>query len=405
MRSLSVALLLFGACAAGQAQNRAPHPPSYDIALPAHPFGIVTSTDGNWVFVALTNDAGDGGIAVVQRSAAGYAMARVVPLPLAATGLALTHDGNLLIAAAGAEVYFLDVSGVSTGGAGAVTIAGFLSDGASAGSIWASVTADDGWLFVCDETAGQLTVIDVNRALSSGFSQSSIMGTILVGAAPTATVFSHDGVWAYTTVQTVSSYLGWPIACTEEGTTDPTLVNPQGAVVVFNVAVAASNPSLAVTSTSQFVPAGCSPVRLALSPDALTLYVTARNSNEVLALDPSKFATDPMNAVTGAAPVGIAPVPVAWIDSGALVVVGNSNRFQQPGIPQSLDVLDAAKLRAGAGAAALIRTIPAGSFPRCLTLSPDGETLFLSNYDSDSLQVMEAARLAVAEPGRAATGQ
>jgi len=260
--------------------------------------------DGNWVFVALTYDAGNGGIAVVQRSGAGYALGRVVPLPLAATGLALTHDGNLLIAAAGAEVYFLDVS------ANAVTVVGFVSDGASAGSIWASVTADDRWLFVCDETAGQLTVIDLNRARSSGFSQASILGTILVGAEPTAMVFSPDGVWAYTTVQTVSKVLDWPIACTQEGTTDPALVNPQGAVVVFNVALAASNPSVAVTSTGQFVPAGCSPVRLALSPDALTLYVTARNSNQVLALDPAKFATDPMNALTGAAPVGVAPVPL-----------------------------------------------------------------------------------------------
>jgi hypothetical protein len=85
--------------------------------------------------------------------------------------------------------------------------------------------------------------------------------------------------------------------------------------------------------------------------------------------------------------VGIAPVPVAWIDSGALLVVGNSNRFPQPETPQFLDVLDAAKLRAGAGAAALVRTIPAGSFPRALTLFAGWRNpLFLSDYDSDSLQ-------------------
>ncbi|HEV3202290.1 MAG TPA: hypothetical protein VGZ73_30540 [Bryobacteraceae bacterium] len=405
-RSLFVALVSIVLPAAGLAQRRAPEPISYEIALPAHPFGIVTSADGEWVFVALVYDTGAGGIAVVQRSGEKYVLGRVVPLPLGATGLALTHDGRLLIAAAGTEVYFLDVSGVSGDGAGTVTTVGFLSDGTNAGSVWASVTVDDRWLFVCDENTGQLTVIDLNLARSSGFSRSSIRGTIPVGSAPTATGFSPDGVWAYTTVEIVSNRLGWPRACAREGqTTDPTLVNPQGAVAVINVALAATNPSQALTSPSQFVPAGCSPVRLALSPDALTLYVTARNNNEVLALDTTKFAGDPMNAVIGRAPVGMAPVPVAWIDSGALVVVGNSNRFLQPGIPQTLNVLDAAKLRAGAGAEALVRTIRAGAFPRTLTLSADGETLFLSNYDSDSLQVLDAARLGATEPGRAAPGK
>jgi DNA-binding beta-propeller fold protein YncE len=103
------------------------------------------------------------------------------------------------------------------------------------------------------------------------------------------------------------------------------------------------------------------------------------------------------------APVGSAAVPVAWVDSGALLLVGNSNRFLQPGIPQTLDVLDAAKLRAGA--AAVIRTIPVGSFPRTLTLSPDGEAVFLSNYDSDTLQVLDAPRLGTAPTAPTGPGQ
>jgi hypothetical protein len=103
--------------------------------------------------------------------------------------------------------------------------------------------------------------------------------------------------------------------------------------------------------------------------------------------------------------VGAAPVPVASIDSGKLIVVGNSNRFLEPGVPQSLDVLDASELASGAGASALVRTIPAGALPRALLLSPDGGTLFLSNYDSNSLQVIDAVRLATAERGRPAPGR
>ncbi len=401
---VSLALLYLTYPCAGQSPHPAQPPVSYTIALPARPFGIVTSADGAWVFVGLTYDSGAGGIAVVKRSGAGYAVARVIPLAYAATGLALTHDGNLLIAAAGPEVYFLDLSGVSSGGASAITAGYSMSDGPNAGSIWVSVTPDDQTLFVCDENTGQLTVIDLKSARLNGFSAASVLGTILLGAAPTATVFSPDGQWAYTTVEVVSSALGWSKTCTQEGSTSPALVNSQGAVVMFNVATAVSQPSQAVTLFGQFVPAGCSPVRLAFSPDGLTLYVTARNNNEVLALDVSKFASDPMHAVIGAAPVGPRPVPVAWINSGAQIVVGNSNRFLAPGSMQSLDVVDAELLRAGAGAAAVIRTVPTGSFPRAFMLSPDGKTLFLSNYDSNTLQVMDAGRLGEADRGRSGPG-
>jgi DNA-binding beta-propeller fold protein YncE len=403
--TVSLALLYLTYPCAGQTPHPAQPPVSYTITLPARPFGIVTSADGAWVFAGLTYDSGAGGIAVVQRSGVGYALAGVVPLAYAATGLALTHDGNLLIAAAGPEVYFLDVSGVSSGGASAITASYSMSDGPNAGSVWASITPDDQTLFVCDEDTGQLTVINLKAARLNGFSATSVLGTILLGAAPTATVFSADGQWAYTTVEMVPSAFGWSKTCTEEGSTSPALVNSQGAVVMFNVATAVSQPSQAVTSFRQFVPAGCSPVRLAFSPDGLVLYVTARNNNEVLALDASRFASDPMHAVIGAAPVGSAPVPVACINSGAQIVVGNSNRFLAPGSPQTLDVVDAGLLRAGAGAAAVIRTIPAGSFPRALTLSPDGGMLFLSNYGSNTLQVMDARRLGEADRGRPGPGQ
>jgi DNA-binding beta-propeller fold protein YncE len=169
--------------------------------------------------------------------------------------------------------------------------------------------------------------------------------------------------------------------------------------VWFNVATAVNHPNQAVTQFSQFIPSGCSPARVVASPDGRTLYATARNNNEVLALDPLKFASNPMNAIVGAAPVGVAPVPVRPIDKGTLIVVGNSNRFFEPLTPQSLDLLDAGKLLAGAGAAAVERVVPAGAFPRDLTLSPDGGTLFLSNYNSYTVEVISAIRLA--EPARA----
>jgi DNA-binding beta-propeller fold protein YncE len=137
---------------------------------------------------------------------------------------------------------------------------------------------------------------------------------------------------------------------------------------------------------------------MAMSPDGRRLYVTARNNNALLALDTQQFLANPAGAIVGTAAVGSAPVPVAVIDSGTHVIVGNSNRFDAPATPQTLSVLDAAKIEDGSGA--LIGTLPAGIFPRELTLSADGQTLLLANYGSNTLQVMDAAAIAQAAAGQ-----
>jgi DNA-binding beta-propeller fold protein YncE len=406
---LLAVLLCSNVCATAQSRlevrRPVPHPLSYDVALPSAPYGIAPSADGGLVFVGLAT-----GVAIIKQSNSGYTLARVVALPRSAYGIALTHDGQLLAVAAQdgsvTGIYFIDVSGLAARGADAAAVVGFLSEGAHAGAVNLSITADDRWLFVCDESFGQLTIVDLNRVRSGDLGANAIVGTIRLHGAPTATVFSPDGVWAYTTIEMVDSFLGWPKACILEGqNVSQTLVYPQGAVVVINVALATGSPALAAPAAGQFVPAGCSPVRLARSPEGNTLYVTARNSNMVLALDTAKFAFDPMHALTGSALVGVAPVPVAVIDNGAAVVVGNSNRFFEAFVPQSLNVLDAAKLRANMGSDALIRIVPAGAFPREMRLSRDGTTLFLTNYDSNSLQIIDATELFTRERRRVALGQ
>jgi DNA-binding beta-propeller fold protein YncE len=98
-------------------------------------------------------------------------------------------------------------------------------------------------------------------------------------------------------------------------------------------------------------------------------------------------------------PVGEAPVPVAVIDGGKKVVAGNSNRFAGGNGPQTLSVLDAAKMEQK-GADAALGTIPVGAFPRELSVSADGHTLFLTNAGSSSLQVIDIDRLPVEPPGK-----
>jgi DNA-binding beta-propeller fold protein YncE len=305
--------------------------------------------------------------------------------------MVLTHDGKLLIVAASNAVVFLDVQQTISGAANPVL--GSFSDGSGAGSVYANVTADDKLLFVSDETRRSITVIDLGRARSNGYKAGAIVGKIPVGNAPIALTFSPDGKWLYTTSGGGLRDWKWPKACKPEGR-DPAaskITEREGAVIVVDVARAKTDPAHSVVAR---VPAGCSPVRMAISPGGERIYVTARNSNAVLAFDTGKLASDPEHARVGMAPVGSAPVPIAVIDNGGKVVAGNSNRFAGPTEPSSLTVLDTAKMQGGA--AATLGTIPAGAFPREMAISSDGRTLFLTNFSSQSLQAIDLDHLPMA---------
>lgn len=337
------------------------------------------------------NRGGGAGIAVLKRLHGNIELSHVVPLKSAPTGITLTHDGKLLIAAATNATVFLDVPRMVEGGA-AGPVLGSFSDGRLAGSIYANVTSDDKVLFVSEEYAASITVIDLDRARTQGYSEKAILGKIPTGNAPIALTFSPDGKWLYTTSQGALPDWNWPKACKPEGSgvPDSIITNPQGAVVVIDVARARTDPAHSVVAR---VPAGCSPVRMAISPAGDRIYVTARNNNAVLAFDTAKLLSGAGDAQVGIAPVGDAPVPIAVVDRGTKLVTGNSNRFAAGNSPESLVVLDAARMDEGIGA--VLGVVPAGAFPREMRVSEDGRTLFLTNFGSRSLQVLDIARLPI----------
>jgi DNA-binding beta-propeller fold protein YncE len=73
-----------------------------------------------------------------------------------------------------------------------------------------------------------------------------------------------------------------------------------------------------------------------------------------------------------------------------LAVVADSNSFGGTG-PQWLSVVNVRD--ALAGKPALVGQIPAGGFPRHLALSPDGGTLYVTNFDSGQLETIDVADL------------
>jgi DNA-binding beta-propeller fold protein YncE len=392
LRSVAGIVILTALTVAAKAQpgdcNAPAASPSVTIPLPASPFMVAPSKDGCWVFVSLTGRGENSGIAVLKRSGGEVKLVRVVPLESAPTGIRLTHDGKLLIAAATTSAIFVDTQKAIDGAPEAVV--GSIPGGR--GSIYANTTADDKLLFVSEENGEAITVIDLERARHDGYKPEDVIGKIPVGLAPIALTFSPDGKWLYTTSQGAPPAWNWPKACKPEGlpAPDSVITNPEGAVIVVDVARTKTDPEHAVAAR---VPAGCSPVRMTISPSGDRIYVSARNSNAVMEFDTAKLVPDSAHALVGMAPVGDAPVPVMVVDRGSKVVVGNSNRFGGRGAPQSLVALDAAKIRDGMKAA--IGVIPAGSFPREMAVSTDGRTLFLTNFGSNSLQVMDVAHLPI----------
>jgi DNA-binding beta-propeller fold protein YncE len=349
---------------------------------------VVPSTDGCWVFVSLTGRGENSGIAVLKRSGGKIELERVVPFPSSPTGITLTHDGKLLIGAATTLTVIADVKKMTEGAPGAV--AGSIDGGR--GNIYARTTDDDRLLFVAEESGQSISVIDLERARRNGYAPDAVIGKVPVGAAPIALTLSSDNKWLYTTSQLALPDWNWPKACKPEGlpAPDSVITNPEGAVIVIDVTRAKTDPEHAVAAR---VAAGCSPVRMTSSPKGDRIYVSARNSNAVLEFDTSKLISDGAHALVGIAPVGDAPVPVMTVDRGRRLIVGNSNRFAAGDGPQSLTVLDTAKI--SQGLAAVQGIVPAGSFPREMAVSFDQRTLFLTNFGSNSLQVLDIDHLPI----------
>jgi len=363
------------------------------VQLPGHPFKTVATNDDCWLFVALTtsNPRSPNGVALLQRANGQITYKRTFAVEGEPTGMVMTHDGKLLIVADGDYVVFMDVNRMITGKGDPML--GYISDGEFPGSVYVNVTADDRFLFVSEENIETITVINLQKARAEGFKASAIVGKIPVGIAPIALTFSPDGRWLYTTSQLAPKSYNWPIECKPEGADPATATprNPKGAIIVVDVARAETDPANAIVAR---VPAGCSPVRLAISPDGARVYVTARNSNALLAFDTSRMKTDAANALVGTVPVGSSPVGVAVVNDGKQVIVTNSNRFARDQTArQTMTAIDAAKV--ATGQSAVLGSIPAGIFPREFGQSTDGRTLFVANYLSSELEIIDLNRLPV----------
>jgi DNA-binding beta-propeller fold protein YncE len=237
------------------------------------------------------------------------------------------------------------------------------------GPIEVASSPDGHYAFVSIEYADKVAVYDLHAAIASHFTRSTYIGSVPLGQSVVGLAVSPDERWLYATSEVAPRVRG-PVAT--------------GTLSVVNIATAGRDPAHAVVATAQ---AQCAPVRVAVSPGGQTVWVTARESDNLLAFSATKLRTHPAHALVATVRVGAAPVGLTFADRGRLMVVADSDRLDTPGTYAALTVVDTTA--ALARRPAVLGTIPAGRFPREMSLEGNGTTLLVGNFGSDALESVQ----------------
>ena len=357
-----------------------------EISVPASPFGVVYAQQNDIAFVALNTSLG-----VLNTSAFIPSLIHEIPLPAAdlslsgVTGIALTHSGRyVLVTTFSTTVVVVDVAKAAAGSPDAVV--GVLNGTAAAGhsAIEVTITRDDKYAFVSQEDGskqtggrGTIEVFKLHKPTANGTVSGTYVGYLVLGDLVVGTALSYDGRILYATSETKPN-----------GTT-------QGTLSVIDVEKLKTTPSKALITN---VEAGCGPVRVIVSRDDKTVWVTARESNSLLAFNASKLISKPNAALLAAVQVGTSPVGLTFAGANeSRIITANSNRFAglDPSVygnaTSGLSVVDVgAALRGGQ---AVLGQIPSGLFPRELAVSPDGKTILVSVYGSKEVQAVDVSTL------------
>jgi DNA-binding beta-propeller fold protein YncE len=331
------------------------------------PFGVSVTPEGKWAFVS-----GSASSVIQLFRISGGSLAPVatgsVPLPASPLGSTMTADGRYLLAAAGSGAVVIDVAR-AVSGKGRAAVLGTLSDpklvARQGSAIEVAVSPDGDYAFVTNEYADLAAVFNLHRALTQGFGPDDYVGSVPLGQAAVGMAVSPDGRWLYATSEVVSPRTN------------------TGTLTVINLRRAETDPAASVVAT---VDAGCQPVRVVAS--ATTVWVDARASDDLLGFSAARLLSDPAQALLSITRVGEAPVGLALVRGGSLIVTANSNRFDQPGATANLSVVDVQSSKP-----AVLGYVPAGQFPRDMAVEPGGSTVLIANFASGQLEAVNLAAL------------
>ena len=264
-------------------------------------------------------------------------------------------------------------------------MAGALPFSGNAGAIEVATSKDGKFVFSSLENENKVQVSNLARALSAGFRASGVeVGTIPTSLSPVGEAVSPDGRWLYVTSIDLIASANSPAR--QKGCPGDQDAAP-GDVRTFSIATAERDPADARPRTAL---AGSTPVRVVLSGDGGQAWVAAQGSNALLGLATAKLQAG-KQALDADVRTGSDPTGLILVDGGRWAVVADSNRCLEQLHPTAAGCgqhVSRPGRRARAGG-----EDPAGVWPRELGLSPDGRTLYVTNYASDQLETISVPAL------------
>jgi DNA-binding beta-propeller fold protein YncE len=342
------------------------------------PFGVAFASDSKHVFVDSlftlssspsdpTPSRADSGISVYSLGASGMAHERVGTFANGSlVGMALSPGGRQLVAAneSGASIFSVSRIEQPKSSPSSWLLGSFASKGQGAIEVAFSPAGD--YVFVTLESSDEMAVFNLKKAEGNGFGPSDLIGYVPLGVAPVGIATSPNGRYLYATSEAA------------------TATGAEGTLSTIDLRRAEQDPSRSVIST---VWAGCSPVRVVASGSMV--FVTARGSDDLVEFSAAGLVSNPESAMVGQVRVGESPVGLALVHHNNRIVVADSNRFSVGGATSNLAVVstsDNASLR-------LLGYVGAGGFPRDMTVSPNGKSLIVSDFDSGDIEELGVSTL------------
>jgi DNA-binding beta-propeller fold protein YncE len=331
--------------------------------IDGNPFAVQEDIDGKFTFATFGN-----GFAVLSNTGGTLAPTLVHKyfIQNANKGLWLTPDGRYLLAAGGPGAVVINVSEAENDAADPVV--GTLSAPQGNGAIGVMTSPDGKYAFVTLQNTTTMAVFNLSEALSAGFGPSDFVGFVPTGVQPDGLGASPDGKWLYVT--SVQRAAGPSPA--------------EGTISVVSMHGAEVSPATSVVSV---VDAGCGPARVLTQGG--TVWVSARDSNVLLAFSADLLRTHPGRALEADVQVGANPIGMQFIDGGQRIAVADTNLNSKTKASGDIAVVDVAS--ALARKPALLGDVPVNGQPRQVAVA--GGTLLMANMVSGLIQAVAIAGL------------